>query len=568
MKQAIKTPVILARPNWALWSAAFISAILAVTSTASAGDLPALKDLRSVPGTVLQPVEKVDTKAEAWVVHPNTNLAGQKVNLPGWNDADPAQSDMQKLLDTFAVRTVADPKVAPAGGPFFYVSPGVGRAGIWETTERGQAFIVYNGRPLKGLTLKGYGGNTVSGKQHQPKGSLELAEALRDTLMSTVLNEKGVDSYIGALTFERPGGQANFIRVSRSAHRMNDLIDRRGPQLRETVDHLTSLLEDEVGKKMSPEEFADWLVRRTSRAIALKEYVGFKHGSQTESNIGIGEMVDFGEGVYDPFAYTARDADSQSKSFGNVLKRATDNLKKEYAITADYEKIFQEVYQSTIRQARDQDIARVLLNSATDAELRVLGLSDQTIQKIERARGELDFGIISHRDLERYGSISEADLKILRERTATELLFMENEQMLPGAILAQVGGHEGYRGILREAVEQSGGNVDAAMQSPTFAAKVTELLEKKADELSGGLAKLNRGNKVWGGVVGAMPEKHLARQTSFFFKNYGSAIQSSGGKFVLTSKARVKAPSCWHLIGQFAWLSPQHWVRMLLPITA
>jgi hypothetical protein len=564
----MKKSFIAVRPNWHLWGAAFISALLAVTSTASAADLPKLHDLRSVPGTVVQPVEKVDTKVESWVVHPNSNLAGQKVNLPGWNDADPSRSDMQKLLDTFAVRTVADPKAAPADGPFFYVSPGVGRAGIWESTEPGQAFLYYNGRPMKGLTLKGYGGNTISGKSHQPKGSLELSEALRDTLMSSVLNEKGVDSYIGAITFERPGGQANFIRISRTAHRMNDLIDRKGPQLRQTVDHLSALLQDEVGKKLSPEEFTEWLVRRTGRAIALKEYVGFKHGSQTESNIGIGEMVDFGEGSYDPFSYTARDADYQSKSFGNVLKKATDNLKKEYGITADYEKMFQEVYQATIRAARDQDVARVLLNSAAESELRVIGLSDSTIRKIERARGELDFGIISYRDLERYGSIPEEELKILRERTATELLFMENEQMLPEAILAQVGGAEGYRGVLREAVLQSGGDAAAAMQSPAFAAKVTELLEKKADELSGGLAKLNRGLKVWSGFVGAMPEKHLARQTSFFFKHYGSAIQSSNGRFVLTSKARVKAPSCWHLIGQFAWLSPQHWVRIFHAVLA
>lgn len=445
-----------------------LTTVVTVQAVTPLAQVPSIDLSKKIPGSTIQGVEDIENVEDLSLFF-NDLLFSHKMNLPGWNEETENLPDQEEIYDAFAVRTTQDPTQILDGNSYFYAGKGVGRSGVWEKEKRGDSFARIHGRHLKGLTIKGYGGN--AGKPNQPEGSLEVAEAYRDTVISKILMEKGADTYIGALTVVRPrasGGstQANFIRLSRSSLRLNDIIDRKGEELRSTVDHLRLLVQEEFTDEMleqSPlhakykiptaEEFANWLVARSAQTLAHKEHARVTASNHNKDNFGIAELVDFGESKYDAFTFKIGydvTGNGLANSFNGGLKThivaAANNIATEYGFQNDFSALFDDIYKQKSQLLIDQDNERILVDKASGRDLLALGLSFNTVKKILSLKKP--FGILSTDELLKL-NIPMKEKYILKNKTTTSFMKLEDGHIIPNAILPEVGGADGIRDILK-----------------------------------------------------------------------------------------------------------------------
>ncbi len=420
-------------------------------------DVPTINLPVLVPGSTTQAVENVPQR-EFYSVFVNDGLYGQLMNVPGWSNETNQKPNFKTLIDAFGVRTIAAP--ADAAESVFYVGVNVGRSGVWEKQASGDYFAIINGKPKKGLTIKGYGGNTVVGKQAQPEGSLDAAEAYRDTLLSKILIERNVDTYTGAYTIVRPtsGGNqnANYIRISRSTLRMNDLIDRTGADLRATVDHLRTLIADEVGQVLSEQEFTKWLVKATAETLAGKEHARVSASNDNKDNLGIAELVDFGEARYNPYEY--KEGFDLTNGWSKGLRAhpitAADNIAKEYGFKLSADTLFDESYKAQKLALEKADAARIFIDRAGVEELKAIGLSEETAKKIVKLQSQLAFGILTLDDVTSVIANQE-EIQMIKQKTTTQVLKMTDGHVIPNAVFEEIGGGQGLREILIQAIGSS-----------------------------------------------------------------------------------------------------------------
>lgn len=474
-----------------LWSFVWsIGASVSAWATDWKNLAPPLPDLvTQVPGTALQLVEPIPP-GEIIKVHFNPGLVGAECWLEGWNGKIPGQSQDATARTLFGVRTMANSLTPADTDMLYFQSKGVGRSGIWETVEPGKYFMKYKGQFYKGLTIKGYGGNQP-GKPLQQAGSLEFKEAMRDTILSNVLLENGVDSYVGFLYVERAGGKANFVRLSRSAYRLNDLIDRTGPDLAQVVDHLSSLLTDEVGKKMTPSEFYDWLARSTAESVAGAEYLRFTVSNTNKDNVGIGELVDFGEAelhsskVEFEKAYTDYSGKTQSASIKDHVKTACDKLAKEFQLTKTFDAVYDSAFATGFKAMEATDAARIDLAAATLRDLMTIGLDQNTAEKIIKHRDQADFGLLTREDAMTVKGVSEESAQIIWNKTKTSLITLEGGRMLPSAFLGTMGGTSGVRSVLTSILletSRTGANItDKAAVQKIVSEKLSQAFKNFGD---------------------------------------------------------------------------------------
>lgn len=420
-------------------------------------DLPSINLPAIVPGSATQAVEDVPQR-EFYSVFVNDGLYGQTMNVPGWSNETNQKPNYKSMIEAYGVRTTTKP-VASADS-VFHVGANVGRSGVWEKQASGDYFAIINGKPKKGLTIKGYGGNTVVGKQAQPEGSLDAAEAYRDTLLSKILIERNVDTYTGAYTIVRPtaGGNqnANYIRISRSTLRMNDLIDRKGVELRATVEHLRTLIADEVGQVLSEQEFTKWLVKATAETLAGKEHARVSASNDNKDNLGIAELVDFGEARYNPYEY--KEGYDLTNGWSKGLRAhpitAADNVAKEYGFKIDGESIFDESYKAKKLALEKADAARIFVDRAGVDELKAIGLSEESAKKVVGLQSQLAFGILTLDDVTSVIANQE-EVQLIKQRTTTQVLKMADGHVIPNAVFEELGGGQGLREILIQAIGSS-----------------------------------------------------------------------------------------------------------------
>jgi hypothetical protein len=446
-----------------------LSSILWLSSLAHAvvdiQHVPSIKLQDVIPGSTMQAVEDIPDKTKLSIFY-NDLLMNQIMNLPGWNSSTNNKPDEKQILNAFAVRTTQDPTQLKAQDSLFYAGQGVGRSGIWEKQSAGDAFAYIDGRPLKGLTIKGYGGN--AGRGYQPNGSLAVAEAYRDTMLSKILMEKGADTYIGALTVIRPvnssaratESQANYIRLSRSSLRMNDLIDRKGGELKATVAHLSQLVSDELGRVPTPEEFTDWLVLRSARTLAHKEHARVTASNHNKDNFGIAELVDFGEAAYTPFSFNhgldvyGKPGNAWMRGLKPAVIEAAQNIALEYGFKKDYSALFDQTYRDYESSLIKHDALRLSLEKATAQQMKDIGLSDLTISRIEKLREELPFGILSTEDVLQKVAMINSEKKIILAQTKTQTMTLPDGHIMPNVMLDAVGGPQGLRDILTKTISE------------------------------------------------------------------------------------------------------------------
>jgi hypothetical protein len=417
-------------------------------------NIPSVDLTDVVPRSGVQAVEDIPDR-DKLSIFINEALLEQKMSLPGWDSSTNQLPNRDLLLEAFAVRTTQNPASLQVGNSIFYSGAGVGRSGVWELQKAGEAFAFIDGRPLKGLTIKGYGGN--AGKGYQPNGSLDAAEAYRDTVLSRILMEKGADTYIGALTVVRPTGMANYIRLSRSSLRMNDLMDRSGTELRATVEHLSTLIADELGKRPNPQEFAEWLVERSARTLAHKEHARVTASNHNKDNFGIAELVDFGEAKYDPLNFKhGFDVVGNGTGWQKGLKphpiEAAQNIAKEYGFAGNFEALFDKTYKERVELLITRDAARVNLDLASEKELKELGLSELAARKIVKLQFTLPYGILTVEDVLSNLSLTDSEKKTIRRQATTSLLRMPDGHILASSVIAEVGGNEGLREVFKAAL--------------------------------------------------------------------------------------------------------------------
>jgi hypothetical protein len=407
-------------------------------------------------GTRRQAVKELDKQGLKLVL----NEQMETVTLEGWSTKALTPQQADALLRQFGVRVVEN---AAEGTAEYIVPNNVGRAGILE----GEVYMRLHGKVYKGLTLKGYGGNTVHGQDVQTMGSLEAAESIRDMEVSTILAESKVDTYVGVISVERPaavgryGGSAtpksNYVRLSRTALRMEDLIRVSPQDLPKLVDYLSNLMKDELGRKLSLPEFHEWLVKQTGDLLARKDYIRFQHASITDSNLGIGEMVDLGDeggGLKLPGEYQPQNVGrgGWQKGFKDITRKVHDNfVKADPSLrSVDFDKFFDDAYSQRIEQLRSFDAARVNLNRATELELTKIGFTPaEAVEIVKYNLGAAD-GIIDPFEVRTIKTITR-DVSSLLDRVTTDFVRLSDGSQLGAYYLRNVGGADGVRAILEEA---------------------------------------------------------------------------------------------------------------------
>ncbi|MGK5083150.1 hypothetical protein WDW37_07570 [Bdellovibrionota bacterium FG-1] len=411
---------------------------------------------RILNGTKRQPVKQLDRTGLKLVL--NEQIEG--VTLEGWSTRQltPVQADA--LFAQFGIRVVSDPAT---GTSSYIVADNVGRAGILE----GDIYLKMNGKIYKGLTLKGYGGNTVHGHDEQPQGSLNADESIRDIEVSTILAHNNVDTYVGVLSVERPSAigrfesvptpKSNYVRLSRTALRMEDLIRVRGNDLNKLVNYLTDLMKDEMGKKLTPAEFSNWLVTQTGDLMARKDYIRFMHASITDSNLGIGELVDLGDvrgggAMRLPGEYSPQNTGSSRgrEGFKDICRKAYDNLvASDSSVKLDFDRQFDSAYNERLVQLKSFDASRINLNRASTAQLEMIGFTAQEALEVVRFNINTPDGIVDPSEVSTLKTITR-DIKTVLDRTTTDFLRLSDGSQLSAYYVRNVGGAEGVRAVLEQ----------------------------------------------------------------------------------------------------------------------
>lgn len=426
------------------------------TSPSAASKTPSSRLEKTLPGTKLQATSQLDRKGLKLIL----NEKADGVIIEGWNTQSLSAQESETLFQQFGVRV--DAKGDPADGHLIAPS-NVGRAGILE----GDTYMKLGGKIYKGMTLKGYGGNvthngtpSIPTRDLQPEGSMALSEAFRDMEASTILLESNVSTYVGVLAVSRPttyrgSPAANYVRLSRTALRMEDFIRVKGTDLAKLVDYMTDLLTDEMGKKMSVAEFDQWLVSQTADMLARKTHLRFRHASITESNIGIVEMVDLGDPQpYAGLKLPGEVAGDDVADFKTILKRAHDNIATlgGPANNLDFEKTFTESYDTRLSDLRQIDAARLNLNAATEGDLMKIGFTKIEAEMVLKFNADTPDGIIDPSEIKSIQNIAR-DIESILEKTTTDFMKLADGTQLGRYYVRSVGGAEGVRGLLEETRE-------------------------------------------------------------------------------------------------------------------
>jgi len=321
--------------------------------------------------------------------------------------------------------------------------------------------------------------------------------------------------------------------LSRSSLRMNDIVDRSGPALMATVDHLRKLIKDEVGSLLTENQFAEWLVTKTADTLARKEHARVRASNTNMDNLGIGELVDFGEANYDPFNYKVgsdvygSNPGSSSRTLRAHTIAAGKKIAETYGFSMDFEQIFDQTYSRQLAELEKQDAARILLDQASNRDLSDLGLSLQAIREINRLSAELPFGILSLDDL-RGAAISESDLQIILDRTTTTLQKLSNGHILAPAVMEEVGGANGVREIMKAAIASL---IAKHPNDPTVLTKKSLMMEPFIEALNQQMTKLGTNrfkatswtSRYGANVVGLMSEQishEISTKSDFYIKAF------------------------------------------------
>ncbi|GEM_PF-3955631 len=210
-------------------------------------------------------------------------------------------TDAQKalVLKFFSVRVTND--AAAKIGEASYPSD-VGRA---VNPRSGVLTIVdgNDGKLLPDLTLKGTGSNSDPASTSEWSGKLDVGEAIFDSEVSLSLMREGVRIYTPVAVIADPANPAKGVSVRasmtflRHSHILTNGWGSVTPEdakfLIEKIRQNATLAE---GQEFDLREWAkDVLPRLAGRNAGLMSGLGVRHGSATDSNIGVGEQVDFGE---------------------------------------------------------------------------------------------------------------------------------------------------------------------------------------------------------------------------------------------------------------------------------
>ncbi len=517
--------------------AALLSFALSVQAIVDINKVPSLQLQNVVPGSLVQTVEDIPDKSKLSVFY-NDLLLTQKMMLPGWNSSKQKSPNDIEIIEAFGIRTTVKTASPNAPQSLFFVGKGVGRSGVWEKERVGDSFAVIDGRPLKGLTIKGYGGN-ASTNRPQPDGSLDVAEAYRDTVLSKILMETGADTYIGALAVVRPNQsndtQANYIRLSRSSLRLNDVMDRQGVQLEATLDHLQSLVAEELGAKPTVEEFTNWLVKRSAQTLARKEHARVTASNHNKDNFGIAELVDFGEAEYKPFNFEVN-ADVNGKagsSWNSGLKKhvleAAKNISSQFNFSGDFPTLFEGVYNTEQQRLIRQDAARIILDVASKNELNRIGLSDLTVERILRLQKELAFGILTIDDVLTKVAMTASEKKLIKQNATTQSMKLSDGHILSNVVVAEIGGAEGLREVLLKTMSQL--STAELAQEKIVASKVAANIKEKMQKIGTDRFANTYGSygpNVAGNISRQLGEK-ISSNSMVWNTQYELATQKSAG---------------------------------------
>jgi hypothetical protein len=267
---------------------------------------------------------------------------------------------------------------------------------------------------------------------------------------------------------------------------MEDLIRVHGADANKLVNYLTDLMKDEMGKKLTPAEFDSWLVSQTGDLMARKDYIRFMHASITDSNLGIGELVDLGDirsggamqlpGVYE----------SQNVSFKDICKRAHENLAAADSSIPriDFDKMYDEAYKTRLEQMQAFDRARVNLNRASTAELEKIGFTNEEAEAIIKLNASTPDGVIDPLEVATLKEITR-DVKSILERTTSDFMRLADGSQLSTYYVQNLGGAEGVHAVLERTREYMRSNNltltrDAAGNVTGDVAKVTAEVERIA----------------------------------------------------------------------------------------
>jgi len=397
-----------------------------------------------------QPVQKLDHQGLR--IFLNEQVEG--VRLEGWATRELTPAQTEALLAQFGVRTLVQ-----ADGEVKYFLAHAGAPGLGMALEA-DVHLRLDGKVYTGLTLKGYGGNTVHGEPLSPGGTLELIEALREMEMGNLLRELQIDTSLGVLAIRRPAAssvsnpsaihsRANLVRLTRTSIRLSDLTEAHGERLRKLVDVATDLLKEELGKKLTSAEFAEWLVRETADVLARKDYLRFQHASVRASSLGLAEFLDVGlaqsgGAMKLPGQYVSQD-------FRSLLKEAHRGLSRlgPTVAGADFDTVFEAAYEARQRLLVEFDRARVNLSKATEAELLRIGFTAEEAVEVVKYNLNVAHGILDPMEIRGIKAITR-DVSKMLERTTTDFLRLADGTQLGAYYVRQVGGAAGVRAILEE----------------------------------------------------------------------------------------------------------------------
>jgi hypothetical protein len=247
-------------------------------------------------------------------------------------------------------------------------------------------------------------------------------------------------------------------------------------------------MKDEMGKKLTPAEFDAWLVSQTGDLMARKDYIRFMHASITDSNLGIGELVDLGDirtggamqlpGVYE----------SQNQQFKEICKRAHENLVAADSSLPkiDFDKMYDDAYNVRIQELQAFDRARVNLSRATTAELEKIGFTTEEAEAVIKLNASTPDGIIDPSQVAALKDITR-DVKSILERTTSDFLRLADGSQMSTYYIQNLGGAEGVQAVLEKTREYMRSNNlsvarDAAGNLTGDVAKVTAELQRIALE--------------------------------------------------------------------------------------
>jgi hypothetical protein len=247
-------------------------------------------------------------------------------------------------------------------------------------------------------------------------------------------------------------------------------------------------------------------------------------------------MVDFGESKYDAFTFkTGFDVlgNGTTSSFNGGLKphivNAANIIAAEYGFQHDYSALFDEVYLQKTQKLISQDNERLLIDKASGRDLLNLGLSFSTAKKILSFKKP--FGILTNEEL--------LDLKIpmkekyiIKNKTTTSFMRLEDGHIVPNALLPEIGGTEGLRDILKFVLGDESQPIDSLTEFQ-LREKFTKAVIEKMTAMG-----TNKYKASWGSFgpnidinIGTLLTKKVLQDPQYWIKAYKTLPQPKNVKY-------------------------------------